>query len=119
MICHPIILWTFFVLITSFIFRLLYIIICIHIFICLKLNTYRFVVICHPMKAASRSTPGRARKVIVLTWVLALVLAAPGAFTSVLIHCIDDYELSHYFQHINTVSGVLFKIINVSFYHIK
>ena len=37
--------------------------------------TYRYLVICHPMKAHSISTPGRTKKIIATIWMAAVSLS--------------------------------------------
>ena len=37
--------------------------------------TYRYLVICQPMKAQSISTPGRAKKIIATIWMAAISLS--------------------------------------------
>ena len=36
----------------------------------------RYLVICHPMKAQYISTPGRAKKIIVAVWLVAILLSS-------------------------------------------
>ena len=38
--------------------------------------TYRYLVICHPMKAQSISTHGRAKKIIATIWMAAISLSS-------------------------------------------
>ena len=66
----------------------------------------RFMVICHPMTSASRSTPERARVVILLSWIAAFVLAVPAAVTSVRVwgKFVLKQRLSHQWTLIYTLT---------------
>ena len=43
----------------------------------------RYIAICHPMKAIYMSSTSRAKKIILIIWILAAGLAMPAAFVAV------------------------------------